>query len=479
MNTLSLHTRDLAIVPEVPVALSLPQVSLLASRKAILEYFRNSWQLTELLFSGLANDDAFYRRPYHQLRHPMIFYYGHPVALYVNKLRVAGLLDAPVDAELERLFETGVDEMRWDDLYDGRKNVWPSVSAVAHYRKQVYLAVCTLIETHPLLADEHLPITQASPMWALVMAFEHERIHLETSSVLMRELPLECVRRPASWAPLADRTNRTVNVNAMVAVAACEVSVGKKQDFPSFGWDNEYGHELRSVPAFSASAQLISNAEFLQFVKAGGYINPRFWSKEGWAWRSFRNSKWPSFWVPQGPSGLHQYSLRTIFEVIDLPMQWPACVNFHEAKAYCAWETESEKRERPYRLLTEAEHIALRDENPVTGNLHLVYGSECAVDAYAANDKGFHDVFGNVWQWCEDAFHPLDGFAVHPFYDDFSLPCFDVQHQMIMGGSFISTGDMAERWARFHFRPHFFQHSGFRIVRSDSDVPPPVRRIES
>jgi putative 4-mercaptohistidine N1-methyltranferase len=46
---------------------------------------------------------------------------------------------------------------------------------------------------------------------------------------------------------------------------------------------------------------------------------------------------------------------------------------------------------------------------------------------------------------------------------------------MIMGGSFVSTGDEAGPYARFHFRPHFFQHAGFRIARSAQDPQP--RRI--
>lgn len=97
---------------------SLPQVSCSANRDEILEYFDNTWTLTKVLFSGLRNEESFYRRPYHKLRHPIIFYYGHPAVLYVNKLRVAGLLVRPVCAEFELIFETGVDEMRWDDLHE-------------------------------------------------------------------------------------------------------------------------------------------------------------------------------------------------------------------------------------------------------------------------------------------------------------------------------------------------------------------------
>lgn len=89
------------------------------------------------------------------------------------------------------------------------------------------------------------------------------------------------------------------------------------------------------------------------------------------------------------------------------------------------------------------------------------------IDENTADNPG--DLFGNVWQWCEDHFNPLVGFAVNKYYDDFSVPCFDGEHQMIVGGSFISTGDEATGWARFHFRPHFFQHAGFRIVSSTGD----------
>jgi hypothetical protein len=75
----------------------------------------------------------------------------------------------------------------------------------------------------------------------------------------------------------------------------------------------------------------------------------------------------------------------------------------------------------------------------------------------------------------------LPGFEVHPYYEDFSTPCFDGLHNVIMGGSFISTGNEASIYSRFHFRPHFFQHASFRLVQSspealvtsDTDAPGP------
>jgi formylglycine-generating enzyme required for sulfatase activity len=51
------------------------------------------------------------------------------------------------------------------------------------------------------------------------------------------------------------------------------------------------------VPAFRASKFKITNGEFAAFVRGGGYSTKRWWSEEGWSWRTFRNVKWPTFWV--------------------------------------------------------------------------------------------------------------------------------------------------------------------------------------
>ncbi len=90
----------------------------------LLNYFDNTWALTEVLFAGLNGPEGFYQPPYHNLRHPLIFYLGHPAVLYINKFRVAGLLTHPLNPYFECLFETGVDEMSWDDMTKNAK-AWP------------------------------------------------------------------------------------------------------------------------------------------------------------------------------------------------------------------------------------------------------------------------------------------------------------------------------------------------------------------
>jgi len=401
--------------------------------------------------------------------------------------------------------------MLWDDMHKNDM-LWPTVSEVHDYRKRVYERVVDAIMRHPSLDDTNGPVKvdQDHPMWALFMGFEHERIHFETSSVLFREAPYHLVQTPETWPPLhpsAFNDNPSSHpvagvhypLNQMISVDSDSVDLGKPADFPSYGWDNEYGERTVSVPTFQASEHMITNGEFWEFVSDGGYRTKEYWCDDGWAWRTHRNLKWPFFWEPAGPAGSHEYSLRTIFQIVPMPWSWPVDVTYYEARAFCRWKDEKDgsPTSKSLRLLTEAEHHVIRhrqhnlaaaradanaDKVMVTGgdkfaegvtgsNLNFAYGSQNPVDFFEPSQTGHRDTTGNAWEWTEDHFNPLKGFEVHHIYDDFSSPCFDGKHSMIVGGSFASTGDEASVFARFHFRPHFLQHSGFRLVASDEEAP--------
>jgi len=198
----------------------------------------------------------------------------------------------------------------------------------------VYRTVAEAIMTHPSLDDTNGPVKvdMDHPMWALFMGFEHERIHLETSSVLFREMPSHLVQIPEHWPPLHPSAYRSSSPtsnpkegvdypsNRMIPVNAGAVDLGKPADFPSFGWDNEYGERNVDVPPFYASQHMVTNGEYYRFVEDGGYRTREYWCDDGWDWRTHRNMKWPFFWEPAGPAGSHEYALRTIFEIV--PMPW-------------------------------------------------------------------------------------------------------------------------------------------------------------
>ena len=162
-------------------------------------------------------------------------------------------------------------------------------------------------------------------------------------------------------------------------------------------------------------------------------------------------------------------------EEIDMAWDWPAEVNYHEAKAFCEWK--GEQTGQLIRMPTEDEWYRLCSQagveevgsNAASANLHLDhYASSCPVTRYPHGE--WFDVVGNVWQWTETPIYPFDDFKVHPLYDDFTMPTFDGQHNLIKGGSWISCGNEARLSARYAFRRHFSQHAGFRYIAADAEV---------
>lgn len=444
-----------------------------AKRAELRRYFHQTCEIYDRLFALIKNDEAFYVR-HEPLRHPLIFYFAHPAVFYVNKLIAGRLIPERLDAKLEATMAVGVDEMSWDDLNTAHYD-WPSVQKVRDYRLRVRELVDDFLATMPL----DLPIRQDSPAWIILMGIEHERIHLETSSVIMRMMPLDDLRRGDEltrdqrqlWGACDDAGEP--HANEWVPVAGRTVRLGKPSTDRTYGWDNEYGIEEVSLPSFRAARQLVSNAEFLKFMEAGGYHDEICWTEEGRGWLSFTKARHPRFWTERGG----RFFQRNLLEEIPLPLDWPVEVNCLEAQAYCAWlaRTTGENVLLP----TEAHWHAVHADavaatagrlnfdqpnwNSAPGNINLEkFASSSPVTMFPQG--AFFDVVGNVWQWTRTPIMPFQGFAIHPLYDDFSVPTFDGRHNLIMGGSWVSTGNEALASARYAFRRHFFQHAGFRPI---------------
>ncbi len=423
-------------------------------RQEIRDYFNSVYSRYESLFTLIKEPSGYYERA-DTLRHPLIFYYGHTATFFINKLKLARVIKERIDPTLESIFAVGVDEMSWDDL-DERHYKWPSLEKTQEYRDTLRELINTLIDTLPL----SLPITQSSPWWIILMGIEHENIHIETSSVLIRQLPLESIRESKDWDifPLSG----VPPTNTLIDIEGGEVELGRSVDGDYYGWDNEYGLHKATVAPFKASKYLVSNEEYLQFIRDGGYSSDSYWSIEGREWREFVGAIVPTFWIIRDG----EYKLRTLTREIVLPLDWPVEVNFHEAEAFCSWL--SGKRGVNITLPTEDEYMRLVDISDISkANISLeYYASSTPIDIY--NHGELFDVVGNVWQWSRTPIYPYSGFEVHPIYDDFTVPTYDGKHNLIKGGSWASCGNVASTYSRYAFRRHFFQHAGFRYVQSDN-----------
>jgi len=322
-----------------------------------------------------------------------------------------------------------------------------------NFRRDVRQHVDQMMLTQPM----EWPIKRDSFWYNVIMGIEHERVHFETSSVILRQAPLSVMQPSAALlqcphgrfhklpkSTLAQSTPQ----NKLIQIEEGATRVGRSPVHVT-------------VPAFSASEYLCSNHEFFAFVDAGGYQTQKYWTEEGWSWVSDTKPTSPRFWRRNGSA----YFLRTLFKEVAMPWDWPVECNHHEAAAFCSFL--SERTGRNLRLPTEEEFHLLRDAEPTDlqvsehgpawqaapGNVNLEHwASPCPVDTFRS-PLGICDVLGNV---CQHSATPSDA------------PAEKGWNAQIIGGSFISTGAAATRDNHYGFRRRFHQQAGFRYVESDS-----------
>jgi len=93
---MSLKTTEL---PTIPESLHHKAIRLQDNpnlKQEVRDYFIQTYNLYEKLFDLMACEEAYYIRS-EPLRHPLIFYYGHTAAVYINKLYEYGIIDSRVN----------------------------------------------------------------------------------------------------------------------------------------------------------------------------------------------------------------------------------------------------------------------------------------------------------------------------------------------------------------------------------------------
>jgi hypothetical protein len=138
-------TKSFSLHGRCPVLESLTMASVnlrTATTEDVLAYFENTWALTDTLFSALKNDSSFYAIP-DKLRRPLVFYFAHPAALYINKLHQAGLVGEFLSFKFEKGREEG-EEGGVQPAFFSDSAVCDSSSCVTHHHFYTYTPT-----THP------------------------------------------------------------------------------------------------------------------------------------------------------------------------------------------------------------------------------------------------------------------------------------------------------------------------------------------
>src|SRR5579864_1369395 len=101
-----------------------------------------------------------------------------------------------------------------------------------------------------------------------------------------------------------------------------------------FAFDNEGKRHREFLDAFRLGSRLVTNAEYLEFIDAGGYERPEFWLSMGWA--TVQQNQWraPLYWE-RDSAGWQNFTLSGLRPIE--PSEPVTHISYFEAEAYAHW----------------------------------------------------------------------------------------------------------------------------------------------
>jgi len=418
-----------------------------ANDQTLLSRLKQARLLTDKLFE-IVRPDSLYDRPIAE-RHRIVFYIGHLEAFDGNLLR--GSSSRPIDGDLDRLFAFGIDPVD-GGLPSDQPSDWPGLEKVRRYAARV---------------RQELDLDNVSEL-LLNTAIEHRLMHAETLAYMLHQLPID-KKIPQQQAPVPESAQPQPE---SIEIPGGRVTLGLSRHGEQFGWDNEYDDHVVTVPGFAIDRYKVTNGQYLEFLRAGGYQDPSWWTPAGWDWKTAGNISHPAFWKRTGDAWL----LRTMFDEIPLPLSWPVYVSHAEASAYARWvgkrlPTEAEWQRAAYGSTNIPFPWGDESPDPTHGYFDFKRWDPAPVDAspHGRSASGLDGLLANGWEWTASPFEPYEGFQAFPFYEGYSANFFDGKHFVMKGGSTRTDRSMLRRSFRNWFQPHYpYVYAGFRCVGGGS-----------
>ena len=299
----------------------------------------------------------------------------------------------------------------------------PTVKQVFEYRKYVDGMMLSLLED----ANPQSAIRDPQLNNLVVLGLNHEQQHQE---LFLTDLKYTFSLNPLfpkyrdGYAP-EEKAEPPVSTGGKIVIKGGIYEIGYAGE--QFCFDNELVRHKVYLDDFAICDRLVTNAEFAEFIEAGGYTDFRLWHSEGWDWVNQNGIDAPLYWHICD-DGWHHFTLGGLR---NLPPNAPVChVSFYEAAAFAEW--------KGMRLPTEFEWEA----------------------ASAKFD------WGKRWEWTNSAYLPYPGFkkaggALGEYNGKFMV------NQMVLRGASVITPDGHSRPSyRNFFHPHLrWQFTGVRLVK--------------
>lgn len=427
--------------------------------KAIAQCVENARCVTLSLVDDLTDEQL--ELPYLPTVNPIRWELGH-VGFFYDCFLLAELDGVPT------VFEGGNDLFNSFEVDHADRWSFDMLtrSGVLDYLGQIKQRVLDRLAGHEPAARE---------LYHYQLAVHHESMHAEaftwTRQTMGYAAPSLGVRVDA-----AGTGDRDVAVSDDARVEGGTFPLGARRE-QGFVFDNEKWEHPVEVAPFSISKTAVTNAEFLDFVDAGGYRARELWSSPGWVWREKAAADHPLYWKCEDGAWSERFfdgwgPLRERAPVVH--------VGWYEAEAYCIWAGR--------RLPSEAEWECAASTAPnVPGKRLFPWGDDldslaanlgfnsCGavdVDAYPQGDSGWgcRQMLGNVWEWTASAFYPYPGFVVDTPYREYSAPWFGYP-KVLKGGAWATSPNLVTNTHRNFFEPTRRDvFAGFRTCARDEAV---------
>jgi ergothioneine biosynthesis protein EgtB len=318
----------------------------------------------------------------------------------------------------------------------------PSLDEVHAYRAEVDEAMGRLLTRE--LSPEALDLVE--------LGINHEQQHQELIVTDVKNGLWTNPLRPAYRDSVAARNSRPMQPVEWRNFPEGVYSVGF--DGKEFAFDNEGPRHNVYLQPYRLASRLLTNGEYLEFMRDGGYGQATLWLSDGWD--CVRNNQWnaPLYWEQRDG----EWWSYTIEGAQPIQLDEPLChISYYEADAFAHWAGA--------RLPTEFEWEVAARSCPVAGN--FVETGELHPRP-ADSHQPFSQIFGDVWEWTASAYTPYPGFkpaagAVGEYNGKFMC------NQMVLrGGSCATPQSHIRATYRNFFPPHVrWQFMGLRLANGD------------
>ena len=341
-----------------------------------------------------------------------------------------------------------------DDIYDAfrharRERAKLAILGPAEARRHIAMVRGRVLDVLDRVElDPAVPLLHEGFVYGMVA--QHEQQHDETmlATLQLMASPYPCpAPPPPPGRPLE---------SAEVLVPGGTFVMGTDGD--PFAYDNERPAHPVDVDPFLIDTVPVTNGRYLEFVEAGGYDEPRFWSEAGWAHRCAEGLEAPQFWAREGGG---TWSVRRYGRRIDLPLDEPV-------QHVCWYEADAYARFAGKRLPTEAEwERAAAGASAAVANLGGSHFGPAPVGAYpaGASRHGAEQMIGDVWEWTASDFTAYPGTNWFP-YKEYSEVFYGSGYKVLRGGSWATSPLVARVTFRnwdYPVRRQIF--AGFRCAR--------------